>query len=145
MCAHCLHVCVCPRMCMHVCVFTCVLMYVCACVDLSACVCARALRLVQAVMRVFPGKARLPGARSYSYSVPSHSQGTRTLPREQLDASCRVLAPRRGGAGKGQAPKRGSGAVTFPCLTRTTAQGRPRAAGGTRPAVSRPGIPGLSL
>lgn len=59
----------------------------------------------------------------------------------QPGASCRVLAPHRRGAGKGQKPLNAApGAATFPRLSRTAAQERPRAAGGTRPAASRPGI-----
>lgn len=121
LCAHCLHGCKYPRMYMYSCVhvlFTCLCMHVPAlsvhvCLHARLCVCARALRVVQSVLRVYPGRAGLPrGPAPTSLQFFLTHKGLRTLPRVQPDAACRALAPRCGGAGKGQAPKRGSGAVT---------------------------------
>lgn len=80
---------------------------------MHVCVCARALRVVQSVLR--QSRDAEQGCRAgplLPLQLFLTHRGPRTLPRVQLDAACRVLAPRCGGAGKGQAPKRGSGAVT---------------------------------
>lgn len=140
--------CACKFSHVYVCVCACMCLCKCArvspCTHVSACVCARARRVLRSAMRAFPSSAGLPGASSHRTSVPCHSQGPGTPRREQLHSSGRVWAPHGGGAGKGQAPKWFSGShIPAPLWDKrpgaTSGGGRGEARG--QPALDRWPVP----